>query len=69
MAKLYHDVEVVERTEITPAGKIVKVYRVSAYTAKETRFTINVPEKQFIKESVDKLLAERASFIDEIQDL
>ncbi|GAI42062.1 unnamed protein product [marine sediment metagenome] len=52
--KLYHDVDVVERTDITPVGKAVKVYNVSAYTKGDTYFTIRVTEADFSKEKVDK---------------
>jgi len=68
-AKMYHDVDVVERTEITPVGKVVKVYRVSAYTRKDTYFTITVPEKDFSKTSVDKLLTEKAQLIEGVEVL
>jgi len=69
MAKMYHDVEVVERTEMTPVGKINKVYRVSAYTNKDAYFTLTVPEKQFNKENVDKLLTDRATELNDIMSL
>jgi len=68
-AKMYHDVDVVERTEVTPVGKVVKVYRVSAYTKKDTYFTITVPEKDFSKEKVDKLLTEKAQLIEGVEGL
>lgn len=67
--KLYHDVDVVERTEVTPVGKVVKVYRVSAYTKKDTYFTITVPEQDFSKEKVDKLLTEKAKLLESVTEL
>lgn len=67
--KLYHDVDVVERTEISPVGKVMKVYRVSAYTRRDTYFTITVDEKDFSKEKVDKLLAEKAALIESVKEL
>lgn len=67
--KLYHEVTVTERTEIAPEGKVMKVYRVSARTKKDTYFSINVAEKDFSKEHVDKMLTEKATLIDSVQDL
>jgi len=67
--KLYHDVSVVERTEITPVGKVVKVYHVSAYTKKDIYFTITVPEADFSKEKVDKLLTEKAKLLESVTEL
>lgn len=69
MAELYHSVDVVERTEITREGRIQKVYRISAFTKSETRFTIDVPEADFSKEKVDKLLAKEAQRIESIKAL
>jgi len=68
-AKMYHDVDVVERTEVTPVGKVVKVYRVSAYTKKDTYFTITVPEADFSKEKVGMLLTEKAQLIEGVKEL
>jgi len=68
-AKIYQDVDVVERTEVTPGGKVVKMYRVSAYTRKNTYFTITVDEKDFSKEKVAKLLTEKAQLIESIKEL
>lgn len=67
--KLYRDVTVTERSEIAPEGKVMKVYRVSARTKKDTYFSITVAEKDFSKEHVDKMLAEQATLIDSIQEL
>jgi len=67
--KLYHNVTVTERPDITPEGKVVKLYQVSARTKKDTYFAITVAEKDFSKENVDKLLIERATLIDSIQEL
>lgn len=67
--KLYRDVTVTERTEISPEGKVMKVYRVSARTKKDAYFSITVAEKDFSKEHVDKMLIEKATLIDSIQDL
>ena len=69
MSELYHGVNVVERTEVKPSGKIEKLYRVSAYTANESYFTIAVKEKDFTKETVAKLLTAKATEIAAIEAL
>ena len=69
MAELYHDVDVVERTEITREGRVEKVYRISALTKSGVRFTMDVPEADFSKEKVDKLLAKEAQKIESIKAL
>lgn len=67
--KAYHDVTVTERTDVTPSGKVIPVYRVSATSKKGTYFTISVSEADFSKEKVDQLLTEKAQLIDSIQEL
>jgi len=67
--KAYHDVTATERSEISPEGKVVRGYRVSARTKKDTYFTLSVAEKDFSKEHVDKVLTAKAELIDSIQDL
>ncbi len=69
MAELYHEVDIVERTEITREGRVVKVYRISALTKSEVRFTMDVAEADFSKEKVDKLLAKEAQKIESIKAL
>jgi len=69
MAELYHAVDIVERTEITREGRVEKVYRISAYTKSEVRFTMDLPEADFSKEKVDKLLAKEAQKIESIKAL
>ena len=69
MAELYHDVDIVERTEITREGKVQKIYRIAAYTKSDVRFTMDVPEADFNKEKVDKLLAKEAQKIESIKAL
>ncbi len=69
MAELYHEVDIVERTEITREGRVVKVYRISALTKSDVRFTMDVPEADFSKEKVDKLLAKEAQKIESIKAL
>ena len=69
MAELYHEVDIVERTEITREGRVVKVYRISALTKSEIRFTMDVSEADFSKEKVDKLLAKEAQKIESIKAL
>jgi len=48
---------------------VVKVYRVSAYTKKDTYFTITVPEADFSKEKVGMLLTEKAQLIEGVKEL
>lgn len=69
MAETYHDVEVFERTEITPQGRVQKVYKVTATTTGGTLFSIDVPQSQFNKEQVAELLSQKAGEIDEIRSL
>jgi len=69
MAELYHAVDIVERTEITREGRVEKIYRVSALTKSDVRFTMDVPEADFSKEKVDKLLAKEAQKIESIKAL
>jgi len=66
---MYHDVDVAERTDILPTGKVMKVYHVSAYTRGDTYFSIRVAEKDFSKEKVDKLLTAKAELIEGVKSL
>jgi len=69
MAKLYHNVEVVERTEITREGAVMKVYRVSAYTTSDVHFTLEVKEADFNEEKVKEILSKQAALIEGIKAL
>lgn len=69
MAKLYHSVDVVERTEITREGVVKKVYRISAYTVSNVHFTLEINEADFTKEKVNELLTQKAAQIQEIKAL
>ena len=69
MAKLYHDVDVVERTEITREGTVRKIWRVSAYTASDVRFTFEVNEADFTEEKLRELLTKEATKIEAIKAL
>jgi len=69
MAELYHDVDIVERTMVSPEGRVEKVYRVSAYTKAGIRFTLEVKDADFTKAKVDKLLTEQAQKIEAIKAL
>ena len=69
MAEPFHDVDVVERTQISREGDVEKVYRVSAHTASGVYFRIELPEREFTKELVAKRLAEKARQIDAIKAL
>jgi len=69
MAKLYHNVDVVERTEITPEGKVRKIYRVSASTASNVHFTLEIGEAGFTEAKVNEILSQKASLIEAIKAL
>ena len=69
MAKLYHSVDVVERTEITRDGAVEKVYRVSAYTASDVHFTLEIKEADFNEEKVKEILGKKATLIESIKAL
>lgn len=69
MAELYHDVDIVERTEITKEGRIEKRYRVSAETKSGVSFTLDVKEADFSKEKLGKLLNDEARKIEDIKAL
>jgi len=69
MAELFHDVDIVERTELTREGRSQKLYRVSAYTASGIYFRIDLPEKDFSKEKVAKALGKKAQQLEEIKAL
>ena len=69
MAKLFTDVEVFERTVITPQGKVAKVYKVTAVTSSGTLFSVDIAEKDFSKEKVAEVLAAKAQEIEDIKTL
>jgi len=69
MAEIYHDVDIVERTMVTREGRPEKIYRVSAYSKSNIRFTLEVKEADFTKPKVDKLLTEQAQKIEAIKAL
>lgn len=67
MAKIYHDVDIVERTEITREGAVKKIYRVSADTASDVRFTLEISEADFTEAKVNELLTKKATLIENIK--
>lgn len=69
MAKLYHSVNVIERTEITREGVLKKIYRTTAYTVSDVHFTLDINEADFTKEKVNELLTQKAAQIEEIKAL
>lgn len=69
MGTLYKDVDIIERTTLTPEGRVVKTYRIMATSKLGIRFAIDVLEAEFTKEKVSELLTQRAKFIDEIKAL
>ncbi|MBW2673609.1 MAG: hypothetical protein JRD89_09385 [Deltaproteobacteria bacterium] len=69
MAELYHDVDIVERTEITREGKVEKVYRITASTVSGVHFTLDIDEADFTKAKVHELLSKKAAQIEDIKAL
>jgi len=69
MSELFHDVDIVERTEITREGRVEKVYRISALTSTDVRFSLDVKEADFTKKKVAELLSAKAKEIEEIKAL
>jgi len=69
MAKLYTVDDVMERTTITRTGLIQKMYRVTATSVSGTVFTVEIPEPDFTKENVDKILTEKATLLETIKKL
>ena len=69
MAEKYHDVDVIERTEITREGKVEKVYRVSASTASGVHFTLEIGEADFTEAKVNELLTKKATQLEDIKAL
>ena len=69
MAEKYHDVDVVERTEITREGAMRKVYRTSASTASGVHFALEIGEADFTEAKVNELLSKKAALIEKIKAL
>ena len=69
MGKLFTDVEVFERTEITPQGKVAKVHKVTAITVSGTHFSVDIAEKDFNKEKVNEILTAKAQELEDIINL
>ena len=69
MSELFHDVDIVERTDVTREGRVQKVYRVSAFTKSDIRFTVDIKEADFTKEKVTEVLSQRARELEEIKAL
>jgi hypothetical protein len=69
MTKLYTVDDVTERTTISRAGLIQKVYRVTATSQSGTIFSVEIPEADFNKEKVDHILTEKASLIEGVKKL
>jgi len=69
MAKLYTVDDVTERTTITRTGLIQKMYRVIATTSSGIMFSLEIPEPDFTKEKVDKILSQKAAELEAIKAL
>jgi len=66
MGANYSVKQIVEVTRIGPTGDLERFNRITAITARGTRFTTDVPEAQTNKEHVDKLLTAKAKELDSI---
>jgi len=69
MAEKYHGVDVIERTEITREGAVQKIYRITALTSSDVRFTLEISEANFTKAKVHELLTKKADQIESIKAL
>ena len=69
MTGTFTNVEVTERTQITPQGKVAKVYKVTAVTLSGTLLSVDVDEKDFHPDKVKEILAAKALEIENIKAL
>ena len=67
MVDLYNNVNIIETVQITPEGKIVKIYRVSARSKSGVTFTLDIPETEFTQDAVKKALTDKAKLIESIK--
>jgi hypothetical protein len=66
MGSNYSVKQIVEVTKIGVTGDLERFNRITAITARGTRFTLDVAEAQTTKEHVDKLLSAKAKELDSI---
>jgi hypothetical protein len=69
MSEPYSNVNIIETVNITPEGKIVKVFRISARTLSGVSFTEEVPATEFTEEKVKKVLTAKAKLIESIKGI
>lgn len=69
MADLFNDVNMIETTQITPEGRIQKVFRVSARTKSGVYYTVDIPESDMTPNRARDLLTQRAQQIESIKGL
>ena len=69
MADLYGNVNIIETVQITPEGKIVKIFRVSARSRSGVTFTLEIPATEFTQAGVKKALESQARLIEDIKGL
>jgi len=67
--KLYTIEEVTRRTELTPAGRFEVVYDVSFTTKSGVRDTVVIPEAEYNRETVKRLVEEKAREHEEVMKL
>ena len=69
MAEAYTDVKLIETTELTPEGQLLKVWRVSARSKGGVRFTVSIPDAQMEAGKAAQILAKKAQTLDAIAAL
>lgn len=67
MSELYSNVNIIETVNITPEGKIVKIFRVSARTKSGVTFTLEIPATEFTQDNVKRQLNAQAKLIEDIK--
>ena len=69
MSELYSNVNIIETVQITPEGKVAKVFRISARSKSGVTFTLEIPATEFTQAGVKKALETQAKLIEDIKGL
>ena len=67
MEQPYEVLNIIELTTITPEGEVAKIHKITALTGAGDRFTIDVPEADFVPGTVTELLRARARTLSDIR--
>ena len=67
MEQSYEVLNIIELTTITPEGEVGKTHRITARTGAGDRFTIDVPEADFVPGKVTELLRAQAQILSDIR--